>query len=79
MKYNLRRVENQKILHIELPKLDLKNSKFMLIIKDLSGRILVNLEGLSLPNDIRLNNLESGKYIMTIIAGTQFFSELITA
>ena len=79
MKYNLKLIGDINILHIDPPKVDLESSKFLLTIKDLSGKIMVMLDGLSLPNDIRLKNLIPGKYILTIATGTQFFSELITA
>jgi hypothetical protein len=78
MKYNLKTTGKTRILHIELPKISLKNSSFVLMIKDLTGKLMFLLEEITLPNEIRLENLNPGKYILTLVSDEQYFSELIT-
>ena len=79
MQYFLKKNGNTRTLHIKAPKVSLANSKFVLIIKDLTGKFFLLLEGISLPDDIPLGDLLPGKYIMTLRNDEQFFSELIIA
>ncbi len=78
MQYFLKKNGDSRTLHINAPKVSLANSKFVLIIKDLTGKLLLFLEGISLPDDIPLDLLP-GKYIMTLKNEEHFFSELIVA
>jgi hypothetical protein len=78
MKYNLKTKGNIRFLQIDLPKISLENSSFVLMIKDLTGKLMVLLDGISLPNEIRLENLHPGKYMLILVSGDQYFSELIS-
>ena len=79
MKYNLHSLGNTRILEIDPPNPLLSNTKFRLMIKDLKGKLLYLWEGVSLPRKLKVENLEAGKYILTLVGGGQFFSELISA
>lgn len=79
MKYNLHSLGNIRILEIDPPNPFPANTKFRLMIKDLKGTLLYLWEGISLPHKLKVENLEAGKYILTLIGGGQFFSELISA
>ena len=79
MQYFLKKNGNTRTLHIKAPKVSLANSKFVLIVKDLTGKLLLLLEGISLPDDISLDHLLPGKYIITLKNEEHFFSELIVA
>lgn len=78
MKYNLKTTGKTRILHIELPKISLENSIFVLMIKDLTGKLMFLLEEITLPNDIKLEDLNPGKYVLTLVSDEHYFSELIT-
>ena len=79
MNYNLHSLGNTRILEIEPPNPTLANTKFQLMIKDLKGKLLYLWEGISLPHKLKVENLEAGKYVLTLIGGGHFFSELISA
>ncbi len=79
MKYNLHSLGNTRILEIDPPNLLPANTTFRLMIKDLKGSLLYLWEGISLPHKLKLENLKAGKYILTLVGGGQFFSELISA
>lgn len=79
MKYSLHSLGNTRILEVSPPKPFPVDTTFRLMIKDLKGKLMYLREGISLPRKLKLENLEAGKYILTVVGGGRFFCELISA